>query len=103
MSLVGPRPWLMRYVPFLTSREWTRFAVRPGITGLAQVAGRNQPSWDERLELDVQYVEHSSLWQDFKILVRMVVILFSARDIEIDPASEKDLDEERSERMQAPL
>jgi sugar transferase EpsL len=103
MSLVGPRPWLMRYVPFLTPRERTRFLVRPGITGLAQVAGRNQLSWDERLELDVQYVEHWSLWQDFKILGRTVVILFSARGVEIDPESESYLDEERSKRMQAPL
>jgi lipopolysaccharide/colanic/teichoic acid biosynthesis glycosyltransferase len=69
----------MRYLPFLTPREPIRFVVRSGITGLAQVAGRNQLSWDERLELDVQYVEHWSLWQDFKILVRTVVILFSSR------------------------
>ena len=56
MSLIGPRPLLMKYLPYYTNRERARFLVRPGITGLAQVMGRNTLDWDERLELDVQYI-----------------------------------------------
>lgn len=76
MSLVGPRPWLMQYLPLYSERQATRHDVRPGITGLAQVKGRNSISWDERLEFDAQYVEQISLRLDFHILlltVRQVV------------------------------
>jgi sugar transferase EpsL len=68
MSLVGPRPLLMAYLPHYTPREARRHEVRPGITGWSQVNGRNVPSWDQRLELDVWYVEHRSLWLDLRIL-----------------------------------
>lgn len=68
MSLVGPRPLLERYLPYYTERERLRFRVPPGITGLAQVSGRNRLGWDERLELDAQYVEQWSLWLDVRIL-----------------------------------
>lgn len=70
MSLVGPRPLLPEYLPFYTERERLRHTVRPGLTGLAQVSGRNFLGWDERLELDVKYVENWSLLLDFRILAR---------------------------------
>lgn len=68
MSLVGPRPLLIKYMPYYTEREQLRHTVRPGITGLAQVNGRNTLGWNQRLEYDAQYVENWSLWLDIKIL-----------------------------------
>ena len=68
MSLVGPRPLLMEYLPLYSQREARRHEVRPGITGWAQINGRNALSWDEKFELDVWYVENRSLWLDIKIL-----------------------------------
>lgn len=68
MSLVGPRPLLPRYLPIYTERQRRRHEVRPGITGWAQVNGRNSISWHEKLELDVWYVENISFWLDVRIL-----------------------------------
>lgn len=68
MSLVGPRPLLMEYVPLYTPEQARRMDVRPGITGWAQVNGRNAISWEEKFELDVWYVENRTLWLDLKIL-----------------------------------
>jgi lipopolysaccharide/colanic/teichoic acid biosynthesis glycosyltransferase len=70
MSLVGPRPLLVEYLDRYTPRQARRHEVRPGLTGLAQVEGRNLVGWDERLELDVRYVETRSLALDLHILVR---------------------------------
>jgi len=72
MSLVGPRPLLMEYLPLYTPDQARRHEVRPGITGWAQVNGRNAISWADKFELDVWYVDHSSLWLDVKILWRTV-------------------------------
>ena len=72
MSLIGPRPLLVEYLPYYSERELMRHSVRPGITGLAQVSGRNTLLWDDRLELDVQYVESWTLRLDLKILLRTV-------------------------------
>ena len=72
MSLVGPRPLLMEYVPRYSPRQARRMEVRPGITGLAQVRGRNQLSWDVKFELDVWYVDHQSLLLDLRILLETV-------------------------------
>lgn len=72
MSLVGPRPLLMRYLELYDDFQARRHEVRPGITGLAQVNGRNQLSWDEKFEHDVWYVDHHNLWLDIKILARTV-------------------------------
>ena len=79
MSLVGPRPLLMRYLPYFTERDRLRFLAPPGITGLAQVSGRNLASWTERLEKDAQYVERWSLTLDVTIMARTVlaVLLWS--------------------------
>lgn len=76
MSLVGPRPLLMRYLSRYTPRQARRHEVRPGITGWAQVNGRNAISWEQKLALDVWYVENRSLWLDFRILARTVLKVF---------------------------
>ncbi len=68
MSLVGPRPLLMEYLPLYSERQARRHDVRPGVTGWAQINGRNALSWEERFELDVWYVENRTLWLDIKIL-----------------------------------
>jgi lipopolysaccharide/colanic/teichoic acid biosynthesis glycosyltransferase len=70
MSLVGPRPLLVEYLPLYSPRQARRHEVRPGITGLAQVSGRNSVGWDERLELDVAYVDSWSIAGDMRILLR---------------------------------
>lgn len=72
MSLVGPRPLLMEYLPLYTPEQARRHEVRPGITGWAQVNGRNAISWEEKFALDVWYVENQSLWLDIKILLLTV-------------------------------
>ena len=76
MSLVGPRPLLMEYLPLYSSGQARRHEVRPGVTGWAQVNGRNAISWDEKFALDVWYVDNCSLWLDLKIIwltIRKVV------------------------------
>ncbi len=97
MSLVGPRPLLMRYLPYYTHRESLRFTVPPGITGWAQVHGRNLLGWDERLELDAWYVEHWSFGLDVRVLWLTVSAVFSRRGLVVDPRSTGglDLDEQR--------
>lgn len=77
MSLVGPRPLLMEYLPLYTPEQARRHEVRPGITGWAQVNGRNALSWEDRFRLDVWYVDNHSLWLDLRILwltVRKVLV-----------------------------
>ena len=68
MSLVGPRPLLVEYLPLYSEEQSRRHEVRPGITGWAQVNGRNTISWDEKFDLDVWYVDNQSIWLDIKIL-----------------------------------
>ena len=77
MSLVGPRPLLMEYVPLYTPEQARRHEVRPGITGWAQVNGRNSLSWEEKFKLDVWYVEHHTIWLDIKILYLTVKKVFT--------------------------
>jgi lipopolysaccharide/colanic/teichoic acid biosynthesis glycosyltransferase len=77
MSLVGPRPLLVEYLPLYSPEQTRRHEVRPGITGWAQVNGRNALSWEDKFKLDVWYVDHRSLWLDIKILwltVRKVLV-----------------------------
>jgi lipopolysaccharide/colanic/teichoic acid biosynthesis glycosyltransferase len=100
MSLVGPRPLLMRYLPYYTEEEQLRHQVPPGITGWAQIHGRNRLDWDTRLAYDVWYVRHRSLVLDAKILWKTVQIVF------LDPTAgdvservQGDLDEEREPRQ----
>ncbi|WP_020681715.1 sugar transferase [Marinobacterium rhizophilum] len=73
MSLVGPRPLLMEYLPLYNDKQRRRHEVRPGITGWAQVNGRNNLSWEEKFKLDVWYVDNRTFWLDLKILWRTVM------------------------------
>jgi lipopolysaccharide/colanic/teichoic acid biosynthesis glycosyltransferase len=86
MSLVGPRPLIPRYLPCYTQRERKRFDVLPGITGWAQINGRNDLSWDGRLECDAWYAERCSLWLDFKILCITVVKVLRRDNVQPDPS-----------------
>lgn len=81
MSLVGPRPLLVEYLPLYSKEQMKRHDVRPGITGYAQVNGRNNISWTKKFELDVYYVENFSLWLDIKILFQTVAKVLGQADI----------------------
>lgn len=84
MSLVGPRPLLMEYLPLYSAEQARRHQVRPGITGWAQVNGRNAISWEQKFELDVWYVDNQSLWLDIKILFLTVFKVFKRDGISSD-------------------
>jgi lipopolysaccharide/colanic/teichoic acid biosynthesis glycosyltransferase len=97
MSFVGPRPLLVRYLPFFSSTENLRHEVRPGLTGWAQIHGRNQSRWDERLARDVWYVRHWSLALDLRIAALTILLLAGGKGSEAAPtAAMADLDAERS-------
>lgn len=81
MSIVGPRPLLMEYLPLYNEEQAKRHQVRPGMTGYAQVNGRNAISWDEKFKLDTWYVENQSIWLDFKIMLRTVKKVLAKDDI----------------------
>lgn len=81
MSLVGPRPLLMRYLERYDEVQFRRHELRPGITGWAQVMGRNALSWEEKFDFDVWYVDHASLWLDLKILFKTLVIVFKRQGV----------------------
>lgn len=81
MSLVGPRPLLMDYLPYFSERQMKRHDVRPGITGWAQVNGRNAIGWNQKLEFDVWYVENQSFWLDLKILFLTFLKVFKREGI----------------------
>ena len=99
MALIGPRPLLVQYLPYYTKREQLRHTVRPGISGWAQVHGRNTAKWDERLELDAYYAEHVSLWLDLKVIAITIKNVLMRKDISVDSnAVEPYLDEERRNR-----
>jgi lipopolysaccharide/colanic/teichoic acid biosynthesis glycosyltransferase len=97
MSLVGPRPLLTRYMPYFTPTERVRFTLKPGITGWAQVHGRNESSWEQRFENDIWYVENHSLGLDIKILAMTVKNGFIGKGVVLDARSIMlNLDEERA-------
>ncbi len=81
MSLVGPRPLLPEYLPLYDQEQARRHEVRPGITGWAQVKGRNSLAWKEKFALDVWYVDNRSIWLDLRILLMTVVQVFKAGDV----------------------
>src|SRR5699024_575947 len=81
ISLVGPRPLLMEYLPLYTKEQARRHEVKPGITGWAQVNGRNAISWEEKFKLDVWYVDHYSFWLDIKIIFLTVLKIFKSEGI----------------------
>jgi sugar transferase EpsL len=100
MSLVGPRPLLTRYDQWYTDTERLRFAARPGITGLAQINGRNSVGWDARLAMDVRYVRNWSFWMDLNILAQTGWRTVAGSGVAVDPSSVmQDLDLERQCRV----
>ncbi|MBC7000090.1 sugar transferase [Cytophaga sp. FL35] len=102
ISLVGPRPLRVRYLPYYTLREQTRHSVKPGITGLAQVNGRNAIYWDKRLELDAVYVEKISFKTDFLILLKTFVKVFDFSATNFIGETDN-LDELRRAKMNGPF
>lgn len=96
MALIGPRPLLPDYLPYYTQREQLRHTVRPGITGWAQIHGRNNTTWDDKLENDVYYVEHMSFLMDCCIVLTTIKNVLLSKDVNVVPATQSlRLDEER--------
>lgn len=98
MALIGPRPLLVRYLPYYTEREKLRHSVRPGITGWAQVNGRNNITWDNKLECDAYYAEHISLWFDIKIIFLTIYKVIKREGVVADK-KENFLDVERTNKQ----
>ena len=101
MALIGPRPLLPEYLPYYTERERLRHTVRPGISGWAQVNGRNNLTWDQKLELDAYYVEHLSFLMDLRVLLTTVKNVMGGKDVNVVPSAVKGagkLNVERAER-----
>jgi lipopolysaccharide/colanic/teichoic acid biosynthesis glycosyltransferase len=100
MSVVGPRPLLVEYLPYYTPEERKRHNMRPGITGWAQVNGRNAITWDQKLALDVWYVDNWSLWLDFKIILMTIIKVIKREGISTDGyATAPRLDEVRGKSI----
>ena len=83
MSLIGPRPLLTRYLLLYTPEQARRHEVRPGVTGWAQVHGRNNITWKEKFELDIWYVDHCSLWTDIKVIFMTIKNVVSGKDVSV--------------------
>ena len=102
MSIIGPWPLLVSYLPWYTEEERLRHTVRPGLTGLAQVSGRNFLDWDSRLSKDVEYVKNLSFAMDIKVLVKTVTVVFARDEVAEDTSvSEGNLAEIRKKRQEA--
>lgn len=101
MSLIGPRPLLISYLPYYTDAEQIRHTVRPGLTGLAQVSGRNFLDWDKRLEKDIEYVKGLSFFMDCKVIWLTIKVVFCKSDVAEDTnASEGNFAKIRQEKME---
>lgn len=102
MSVIGPRPLLVSYLPYYTERERLRHSVRPGLTGLAQVSGRNFLDWDRRFQKDVEYVEHLTFGMDMKVLWMTVqTVLGHTEEVAEDTnAAEGNFAEIRKKRLE---
>ena len=101
MALIGPRPLLPEYLPYYTEKERLRHTVRPGISGWAQVNGRNNLSWDDKLALDVYYVEHLSLAMDIRVIFTTIKNVLGGKDVNVVPSAVKGagkLNVERADR-----
>lgn len=100
MAVVGPRPLLIKYLPYYSEKERHRHDIRPGLTGLAQISGRNYLNWDKRLALDVKYVENCSFFMDVKIVLKTVRRVIKRADVAVDTNRVlKDLDCLRGEEI----
>lgn len=98
MALIGPRPLLPEYLPYYTEREQLRHTVRPGITGWAQVNGRNNCGWNKKLEYDAYYVEHLSFIMDCRVILMTVKNVLTAKDVNVIPGLKScKLNEERKD------
>ncbi len=96
MAIVGPRPLLIRYLPYYTEEERHRHNVRPGLTGLAQISGRNTTNWTERFKIDILYAEEVTLFLDIKIILKTIKKVLKKEDILISGINNiEDLDVER--------
>jgi len=96
MSIIGPRPLLIRYLDYYTDQERIRHSVRPGLSGLAQINGRNNLDWDSRLAMDVEYVKKVSFLLDLKIIMHTITKAFKREGVTVvDKSSLKDLNIER--------
>ena len=87
MALIGPRPLLPEYLPYYTERERLRHTVRPGISGWAQVNGRNSVTWDQKLELDAYYVEHLSFAMDVRVFFTTIKNVLGGKDVVVIPST----------------
>lgn len=85
MSIVGPRPMLDYQAPRCRGEEVLRFQMRPGLTGLAQVKGRNNIRWEERIQFDIEYIKTFTFWQDIVILVKTVLLVFKKEGTDVKP------------------
>lgn len=101
MSFVGPRPLLVQYLPLYNERQAMRHNVRPGLTGLAQVNGRNLLTWEEKFEWDVKYVENISLWLDIKILFKTVYNVLKREGISSETSATMESFKGSSEKQEA--
>lgn len=100
MAFIGPRPLLPEYLPWYTERERLRHTVRPGMSGWAQVNGRNNLSWDAKLEMDAYYVEHLSLAMDIRVILKTIVNVVGGKDVVVVPGSiGGKLDVERKKKL----
>lgn len=100
MSLIGPRPLLVQYIPWYSEEEKLRHTVRPGITGLAQVSGRNFIKWDDRLALDVLYVKKIAFVTDMKIVFKTLKNVITSKDVAVDAnALTEDFDKYRKKQL----
>lgn len=103
MSFIGPRPLLVSYLPYYTSEERLRHSIRPGLTGYAQIHGRNSVNWDQRLAYDVEYVKHVSFKMDVHIVLKTVEIVFHRSDVaENTNEAEGNLAEIRKQQRRRP-
>lgn len=102
MAFIGPRPLLVQYLPYYTEREKLRHSVRPGISGWAQVNGRNNLPWDERLEFDAWYAENLSFSLDCKVIIKTIKNVIKRKDIVVVPGAKfRPLNVERDENKKA--
>lgn len=105
MSIIGPRALPIRYIPYYTEREHHRHDVRPGLSGLAQVSGRNYVSWEDKFRMDLQYVSNITFLEDFKLILKTVAVVLQHENIDTGSFIEKDgviyrpLDVERGKKV----
>lgn len=105
MSIIGPRALPMRYIPYYTKEEHHRHDVRPGLSGLAQVSGRNYVSWEDKFEMDIQYISNITFLEDLKLIFKTVAVVLQHENIDTGSYIEKDgviyrpLDVERGKKV----